>query len=69
MGRYLERLNRNLSHIIHAPTSSPEWRGAVQEVVEAAMKADTLDLLDEKGWVPEELRYTRSLEGDSENHG
>lgn len=51
---------------------------AIKEIIWLAMKADTLDLLDEKGLIPRSLTYredridprnTQDLEGEIHEHG
>lgn len=61
---------------IKQPAGTPGRSEAIAEVVRLAMKADTLDLLDQRGLVPKTMSYreprddsrgsqsSRNLEGD-----
>jgi len=72
--RWLQRVHY-LIEAVKQPPGTPGRVEAIEDIVAMAMKADTFELLDERGMVPETLshrrlastrvpRHTQDLEGD-----
>ena len=55
--RHLARLPLLIADLMQTRPGSPERGAVIEEFVTMAMKADTYELLDERGYVPEALRH------------
>lgn len=65
----VSRVVENIITIMKSEPGAPERTRAIEEVVVMAMKADTLDLLERTGMLPEELRYNTATPEGEKTHG